>query len=179
MYAGRQFAHPITLRLLWCLVIRYCYNWAGVFGLDSSDGFLLYVQTRNRRNNRVKIQIGSRPYSWAIWDFWFNGSMVQSICDCGVVQSAVCLSECLAAAPIFLLGATRHFFLLFPCKICAEIVVHRMFAVSLNGLNGKSSSRSIVQKIFSRFICFILGFKISYSEYSFVTQNFIPGIRIV
>ena len=96
--------------------------------------------------------------------------MVQSICDCGAVQSAVCLSECLAAAPVFLLGATRHFFL-FPCKICAEIVVHWMFAVSLNGLNGKSSSRSIVQKIFFfRFICFILGFKISYSEYSFVTQ---------
>ena len=73
--------------------------------------------------------------------------MFQSICDCGAVQSAVCLSECLAAAPVFLLGATRHFFL-FPCKICAEIVVHRMFAVSLNGLNGKSSSRSIVQNIF-------------------------------
>ena len=95
--------------------------------------------------------------------------MVQSICDCSAVQSAVCLSKCLAAAPVFLLGATRHF-VLFSCKICAEIVVHRMFAVSLNGLNGKSSSRSIVQKILFRFICFILGFKISYSEYSFVTQ---------
>ena len=34
----------------------------------------------------------------------------------------------------------RHF-VLFSCKICAEIVVHRMFAVSLNGLNGKRSSR--------------------------------------
>ena len=95
--------------------------------------------------------------------------MVQTICDCGTVESAVCLSECLAAPPVFLLRATRHFVLL-SCKICAEIVVHLMFAVSLNGLNGKSSSRSIVQKIFSRFICFILGFKISYSEYSFVTQ---------
>ena len=96
--------------------------------------------------------------------------MVQTICDCGTVESAVCLSECLAAPPVFLLRATRHFVLL-SCKICAEIVVHLMFAVSLNGLNGKSSSRSIVQKIFFfRFICFILGFKISYSEYSFVTQ---------
>ena len=54
--------------------------------------------------------------------------MVQAICDCGAVQSAVCLSECLAAAPVFLLGATRHF-VLFSCKTCAEIVVHRMFAV--------------------------------------------------
>ena len=30
---------------------------------------------------------------------------------------------------------------------CAEIIVHRMFAVLLNGLNGKSSSKSIVQNI--------------------------------
>ena len=95
--------------------------------------------------------------------------MVQTICDCGTVESAVCLSECLAAPPVFLLRATRHFVLL-SCKICAEIVVHLMFAVSLNGLNGKSSSRSIVQKIFFRSIYFILCFKISYSEYSFVTQ---------
>ena len=92
---------------------------------------------------------------------WFNQSVTAALCSYG-------LSECLAAAPVFLLGATRHF-VLFSCKICAEIVVHRMFAVSLNGLNGKSSSRSIVQKILFRFICFILGFKISYSEYSFVT----------
>ena len=50
---------------------------------------------------------------------WFNGgSMV--ICDCSAVQSAVCLSKCLAAAPVFLLGATRHLVLL-SCKICAEI----------------------------------------------------------
>ena len=79
---------------------------------------------------------------------WFHGSMVQSICDCSAVQSAVCLSKCLAAAPVFLLGATRHFVLL-PCKICAEIVVYRMFAVFLNDLNGKNSSRSIVWNIFS------------------------------
>ena len=97
-----------------------------------------------------------------------------SICDCSALQSAVCLSKCLAAAPVFLLGATRHFALL-SCKICAEIVVYRMFAVFLNGLNGKNSSRSIVRNIFS----FFLGFKISYSEYSFVTQIVISGIRIV
>ena len=44
---------------------------------------------------------------------WFNGSMVPSfhdsmvICDCSAVQSAVCLCKCLAAAPVFLLGATH------------------------------------------------------------------------
>ena len=108
---------------------------------------------------------------------WFHGSMVQSICDCSAVQSAVCLSKCLAAAPVFLLGATRHFVLL-SCKICAEIVVYRMLAVFLNGLNGKNSSRSIVRNIFSVYF-FYSGFKISYSEYSFVTQIVISGIRIV
>ena len=41
---------------------------------------------------------------------WFHGSMV--ICDCSAVQSAVCL----AAVPVFLLGAIRHFVLL-SCKI--------------------------------------------------------------
>ena len=58
--------------------------------------------------------------------------MVQSICDCSAVQSAVCLSKCLAVAPVFLLVAT-HYFVLFSCKICAEIVVHGMFALFLNG----------------------------------------------
>ena len=57
---------------------------------------------------------------------WFDGSMVQSICDCSAVKSAVYLSKCLAAAPVFLLGRTCHFVLL-SCKICAEIVVDRMF----------------------------------------------------
>ena len=93
---------------------------------------------------------------------WFDGSMV--ICDCSAVQSAVCL----AAAPVFLLGATRHFVLL-SCKICAEIVVYRMLAVFLNGLNGNNSSRRIVRNIFSVYF-FNSGFKISCSEYSFVTQ---------
>ena len=93
--------------------------------------------------------------------------MVQSFCDCSTVQSAVCLSKCLAAVPVFLL-----------CKICAEIVVYRMFAVFLNGLNGKNSSRSIVRNIFSVYF-FYSGFKISYSEYSFVTQIVISGTRIV
>ena len=36
---------------------------------------------------------------------WFHGSIVQSICDCNAIQSAVCFSKCLAAAPVFLLGA--------------------------------------------------------------------------
>ena len=39
--------------------------------------------------------------------------MVQSICDCSAVQSAVCLSKCLAAAPVFLIGATRHVIIFF------------------------------------------------------------------
>ena len=79
---------------------------------------------------------------------WFD---VQSICDCSAVQSVVCLSKCLATAPVFLSGATRHFILL-SCKICAEIVVYRMLAVFINGLNGKNSSRSIVRNICSIYI---------------------------
>ena len=101
----------------------------------------------------------------------FHGSIV--ICDCSAVQSAVCL----AAAPVFLLRATRHFVLL-SCKICAEIVVYRMLAIFVNGLNGKNSSRRIVRNIFSVYF-FYSGFKISYSEYSFVTQIVISVIRIV
>ena len=78
----------------------------------------------------------------------FLSDLRSSICDCSALQSAVCSSKCLAAAPVFLLGGTRHFVLL-PCEICAEIVVYRMFAVFLNGLNGKNGSRSIVRNIFS------------------------------
>ena len=59
-----------------------------------------------------------------------------------------------------------------------------MFAGFLNDLNGKNSSRTIVLNIFSNFFFFfffflILGFKISYREYSFVTQIVISGIRTV
>ena len=79
---------------------------------------------------------------------WFD---VQSICDCSAVQSVICLSKRLATAPVFLSGATRHFVLL-SCKICAEIVVYRMLAVFINGLNGKNSSRSIVRNICSIYI---------------------------
>ena len=94
-------------------------------------------------------------FGWMVG--WLDGSMV--ICDCSAVQSAVYL----AAAPFFLLGATRHFVLL-SCTICAEIVVYRILAVFLNGLNGKNSSRRIVRNIFSVYF-FYSGFKISYSEY--------------
>ena len=66
--------------------------------------------------------------------------MVQSICDRGAVQSAVCLSEFLAAVSVFLLGSTRHF-VSFLCKICAEIVVHQMFAASLNSLNKETKGQ--------------------------------------
>ena len=53
-----------------------------------------------------------------------------------------------------------------------------MFAVFLSGLNGKNSSRSSVWNIFS-FFFFILGFKIIFYEYSFVTQILTSGIGIV
>ena len=53
-----------------------------------------------------------------------------------------------------------------------------MLPVFLNGLYGNNSLRSIVRNILSVYF-FILGFKISYNEYSFVTQIVISGIRIV
>ena len=62
------------------------------------------------------------------------------------VTAAPC-SQQFAVAPVFLLGATRHFVLL-SCKICAEIVVYRTLGVFLNSLNGKNSSRRIVRNIF-------------------------------
>ena len=96
--------------------------------------------------------------------FEIFGSMVQWFDRSMVPWFHGSISKCLAAAPVFLFRATRHF-VLFSCefKICAEVVVHRMFAVFLNSLNGKNSSRTIVRDIFSVF--FMLGFKISYSEY--------------
>ena len=48
--------------------------------------------------------------------------------------------------------------------LCAEVVVHRMFAVFLNSLNGKNSSKTIVRDIFSSFFL-MLSFKIGYREY--------------
>ena len=92
--------------------------------------------------------------------------MVQTICDCGTVESAVCLSECLAAPPVFLLRATRHFVLL-SCKICAEIVVHLMFAVSFNGLNGA------VQEVLYR--TFFFGLFVLFS----VSKLVIASIRLL
>ena len=53
-----------------------------------------------------------------------------------------------------------------------------MLPVFLNGQYGNNSLRSIVRNILSVYF-FILGFKISYNEYSFVTQIVISGIRIV
>ena len=103
----------------------------------------LYWSPRNRSKSLVEfIAAGHQPaadhilerfeiFGWMVR--WFNQSVTAALCSYG-------LSECLATAPVFLLGATRHF-VLFSCKICAEIVVHRMFTVSLNGLNGKRSSR--------------------------------------
>ena len=74
-----------------------------------------------------------------------------SHCDCSAVQSAV-LRKCLANASVFLWRVTRHFVFVHMwfdiCAVIAVIVVHRMFAVLSNGLNGKISSRSIVRNIF-------------------------------
>ena len=66
---------------------------------------------------------------------------------------------------IYYILSVLYFNLISSCVI-HHLLWHLVFAVSLNGLNGKSSSRSILQKIFY----FILCFMISYSEYFFVTQ---------
>ena len=105
-----------------------------------------------------RASAGSRPHSWSIWDFWFDGSMVpgfgrhlwlQRCAVSGLLSCRACLSLSTAAHwHSMAAGATRHFVLL-SCKICAEIVVYRMLAVFLNGLNGKNSSRRIVRNIFS------------------------------
>ena len=116
-------------------------------------------------NNCCRTLAGSRPYSWAVWEFWFNGSMVQSICDCSAVQSAVCLSKCLAVAPVFLLVAT-HYFVLFSCKLCRNRCPWDVCSLF-------KRSWSAGRNIFFRFFFFILGFKISYSEYSFVTDCYL------
>ena len=62
------------------------------------------------------------------------------------------VSECLAAAPVVIVVATRHF-VLFTCglKFCSEIAFNRMFAYLLYGLNGKSSLRTFVRNIFGLF----------------------------
>ena len=67
---------------------------------------------------------------------------LSSACHAGEWLDAsmdVSISKCLAAAPVFLFSAPRPF-VLFSCeyKICAEVVVHWMFAVFLNSLNGKN-----------------------------------------
>ena len=101
---------------------------------------------------------------------WFHGSMVPWFHGS--------ISKCFAAAPVFLFRATRHF-VLFSCefKISAEVIVHRMFAVFLNSVNGKNSSRTIVRDIFSVF--FYARFQDQLQRVLFVTQIVISGIRIV
>ena len=113
--------HMTSRRPYWCpktMKRRPC--WCPKLVLWEMNSFLMQMTTW------VKTL-----YSWAIWDFLFNGSMVQWFSmvpwfhghrDCSAVQSAVCLSKCLAVVPVFPLGATRHFVLL-SCQICAEIVV--------------------------------------------------------
>ena len=81
-----------------------------------------------------------------------------SICDCCAVQSAVCLKPLLSCRAYFSLENKTKWQVI--CKICAEIIVHLMFVVSLNGVNGKNSSRSIVQNIF-----YFLGVYLFYSRF--------------
>ena len=84
---------------------------------------------------------------------WFHGS-ISKVTNQQVLSCRACFS--LQSNPPFCLFSCEF-------KICAEVVVHRMFAVFLNSLNDKNSSRTILRDIFSFF--FMLGFKISYSEY--------------
>ena len=78
--------------------------------------------------------------------FEIFGSMVRllngSISDCSVVQSAV--NQVLSCRASLSLRSNMPFCFVL---VCVEIVVHRMFTVFLNGLNGKNSSRSIVRNI--------------------------------
>ena len=131
-------------------MFEHMHNYLGDYGLDVQCTCSNYSP-----KDHFIFAAGHQPAADHILDQRFeifrsmvHGSMV--ICDCSAVQSAVCLSKCSAAAPVCLLGATRYFVLL-SCKICAEIVLYRMLAVFLNGLNGKNSSRSIVRNIFSVF----------------------------
>ena len=119
-------------------------------------------------NNCCRTLAGSRPYSWwAVWEFWFNGSMVQSICELQHCAVSGLFKQVLSCRACFSLSSNPHF-VLFSCKICAEIVVHGMFALFLNGQ----------EVLYGTFFSFLF-FKISYSEYSFVTQIVISGTRIV
>ena len=73
---------------------------------------------------------------------WFDNSMVQS------VTAALCSQrfkqELSCRAALSLRSNPPFCFVL----VCAEIVVHGMLTVFLNGLNGKNSSRSIARNIF-------------------------------
>ena len=108
---------------------------------------------------------------------WFHGSISINLWLQRCAVSGL-LKQALSCRAFFSLRSKPPFLVWLSCKICLEIVVHQIFAVFLNGLNGKNSSRSIVRNIFSVYF-FYSGFKISYSEYSFVTQTVISGIRIV
>ena len=91
--------------------------------------------------------LGSRPYSWAIWDFWFDGSMVQWF-NGSMVQSARWpISKCLAAAPFFLFRATRHFVLFSLCEFkVAEhsltVCAYMSFAKSRQGKDCSSQAET-------------------------------------
>ena len=162
-------------------------NVCNLIGLEEYSGILLRIGIQNPWSSTDKdwnpvLGSGVHGVESRIQDclgFPYMGRLIAltkkpiikplSICWMRLRQQPIMMGSWLRMLCGIMQINARHF-VLFSCKICAEIVVHRMFPVSLNGLNG---SRSIVQNIFFPFICFILGFKISYSKYSFVTQIFI------
>ena len=80
---------------------------------------------------------------------WLDGSTVPWF-DRHLWLQRCAVSGLLSCRACFSLRSNPPF--CFALKICAEIVVHRMFVVFLNGLNGKNSSRSIVRNICSIYI---------------------------
>ena len=110
--------------------------------------FLDFEKTRAFWDLCCRASAGSTHILERFEIFWFDGSMVQ--CFHGSI-SKVTNQQVLSCRACFSLQSSH--FVLFSCefKICAEVVVHRMFAVFLNSLNGKNSSRTIVRDIFPVF----------------------------
>ena len=80
------------------------------------------------------------------------------------MQSAVCLAR-LYSRTLFLCSLFCSFRLNLAVQyVITEILAHRMLAVHCNGLNGKSSLRSLLRDIFPVYF-YILGLKISYKVY--------------
>ena len=115
----------------------------------SQNRHWFFCHCLSHSNFCCRASAGSRPYSWSIWDFWFYGSMVRWF-DGHLWLQRCAVSGLLSCRACFSLRSN-----LLSCKISAEIVVYRMLAVVLYGLNGNNSSRRIVRNIFCKFIFFI------------------------